>query len=153
MTAHEVARPHVGRRMRLRLGALAACALLGVVACTGENIFPLSVSTGGSGELEAPTVEITQPADNAALTVGDSVQVAASISSTNGVNQVTLSGRFVAGSPAYVQQVIALSGASDTTISKFLQPAGTVTGNARIIVEARDVLGNAGADTVLVSVN
>lgn len=139
--------------MRTRAGVLGSCALLVSVACTGENFFPLSVAGAGGGELEAPTVEISQPAEDADLILGDSVQVTAAITSTNGVNQVTLSGSFESGASAYVQQVVSLAGATDTTISRFLQPAGTAAGAARIVVLAADVLGNDGADTVSVNVN
>ena len=134
------------------LGAVAALAVLGVAAaCTGENYF-----TGpglGSTAFEAPTIEISAPAADAALTQGDSVQVTAAITAANGVNQITFSGTFIAGTTAYVQRVVSLTGATDTTLSRFLQPAGTETGDARIVVQATDLLGNTGADTVLVSVN
>lgn len=153
MTDLDVARPPNGRRTGLRLGVVGALAIAAVAACTGENIFPLSVGKGSDGSLQAPTVEITAPAANATLTQGDSVQVTAGITSANGVNQVTFSSTFTAGTTAYVQQVAALSGATDTTVSRFLQPAGTQTGTARIVVTATDLLGNTGADTVQVTVN
>lgn len=150
MKALDSVRPARGRGIRLRL--LGACALWAAAACTGENIFPLAVGGGGGG-LDGPTVEVSQPAEDAALNLGDSIQVTAAITSENGVNQVTLSGSFESGASAYIQQTVSLTGATDTTISRFLQPAGTVTGPARIVVRANDVLGNSGADTVSVSVN
>jgi hypothetical protein len=143
----------LGRRKSLvRAGVFGALAAFIGVACTGENIFPTGVIGGGGGG-NAPAVEITQPAADAAVNVGDSVQVQASIISTNGVNQVTIGGSFESGGLAFVQQVLTLSLAADTTISQFLQLAGATTGAASIVVEARDVLGNTGADTVAVTIN
>lgn len=139
------------RAIRLRL-ALATGCLFVTAACTGVNIFPTGVSTSEE-QGGPPTLEITQPAAAAALTVGDSVQVTASVTSGTGVNQLTMSGSFLTGTSAYVQQVISLSAATDTTVSRFLQPAGTQTGDARIVVQATDLLGNTGADTVQVTVN
>lgn len=150
MTALDASRSDDGRQVRLR--RVFAYALVALAACTGENIFPLSVSSGG-GSLGPPEVQITAPAASAALTLGDSVQVTASVTAENGVGQVTFLGTFDAGASAYVQQVVPLSGQADTTLSRFLQPAGTVTGAARIIVQATDLLGNQGADTVSVTVN
>jgi hypothetical protein len=149
----DVVRPPTGRRTRLRLGVAGVLALAAAVACTGENIFPLSVAKSGGGGLEAPTVEISTPAANAALTQGDSVQVTAAIMSTNALSTVTFSGSFTGGTAAYIQQVVSATGATDTTLSRFLQPSGTQTGNARVIVKATDVLGNSGADTVQVTIN
>ena len=141
-----------GRGHGVRAGVVCAMAFLTAVACTGENIFPTGVIGGGGGG-DAPTVEITQPAADAAVNVGDSVQVEAAITSSNGVNQVTIGGSFDGGGLAFVQQVLTLSLAADTTISQFVQLAGTTTGAASIVVEARDVLGNRGADTVSVTIN
>jgi hypothetical protein len=128
----------------------AALAVAVVAACTGENLF-----TGPSqgGTLLGPAVEITAPAEDAMLTLGDSVQVSAEISSANGVSEVIFSGAYQTGTAAYAQLVVALGGATDTTISRFLQPVGTVTGAAKIAVEASDVTGRDGADTISVTIN
>lgn len=140
------------RRNRARLAAACVLALTTSVGCTGENLFGLGVVGTGGGGTE-PQVEITAPAANAVLNAGDSVQVEASITSDNGVNQVTVSGVFDGGGTAFVQQVLTMSVTTDTTISQFVQPAGVTTGAASIIVEARDVLGNTGSDTVAVGIN
>ncbi|MGD8287260.1 MAG: hypothetical protein PVJ80_00550 [Gemmatimonadota bacterium] len=129
-----------------------AWVLFAATACTGVNIFPTGVAAGDDTG-GAPTVDITEPAADAALTQGDSVRVSADVTSTTGLNQVTLSGSFMSGTSAFEQQVVSFSGATDTTVTRFLQPAGTQTGDARIVVQARDLLGNVGVDTVLVSVN
>jgi len=133
--------------------AVAAMVGFAVVAgCTGENLFT-GPTTGGGGSLLGPTVAISAPAENAVIAVGDSVQVTAKVTSDNGVNQVTFSGVFGTGATAFVSQVVTLTNATDTTISRFLKQAGTATGTAKIIVEAKDILGGTGADTVSVTIS
>jgi hypothetical protein len=133
--------------------AVAAMAAFAVVAgCTGENLFT-GPTTSSSGSLLGPTVEITAPAANAGVLLGDSVQVTAKITSDNGVNQVTFSGVFTTGATAFVSQAVTLASVTDTTISRYLKQAGTVTGTAKIIVQASDILGNIGADTVSVTIS
>jgi len=123
-----------------------------VAGCTGENLFT-GPTTGSSGSLLGPTVEISAPAANAVIALGDSVQVTAKVTSDNGVNQVTFSGVSGTGATVFVSQVVTLANATDTTVSRFLQQAGTVTGAAKIIVQARDILGGTGADTVSVTIS
>lgn len=149
MKPHAKKRPQAGRPIRSRAAATAIVTFAALAGCTGENLF-----TGPSlgGTLLGPTVEITAPAANATLAAGDSVQVTVSAASSNGVNQVTFSGVFNTGTTAYISQVVSLS-SQDTTLSRFLKPAGTGTGAARIIVQATDILGGAAADTVLVTIN
>lgn len=122
-----------------------------VAGCTGENLFT-GPATGG-GSLLGPTVDITAPAANTVVAIGDSVQVTARVTSASGVNQVTFSGVNASGGAAFVSQVITVSNASDTTISRFLKQSGTVTGGASIIVQAKDVTGGLGADTVAVTIS
>ena len=151
MSTRDERRPFLGRMTGVRAAGAIALSVAVAAACTGENLF-----TGpglGGGTLLGPTVEITEPADAAALTQGDSVQVDANITSDNGVNEVILRGVFTTGTNAYIQEIVTLTGATDTTVSTFLQPAGTNTGAALIIVSARDVTGNDGADTVSVTIN
>ena len=138
-----------GRQIRLRAAAVAAVAIAAVAGCTGENLF-----TGPSlgGGLLGPTVEITTPAAGATVGVGDSVQVTAKMTSDNGVTQVTFSGRFGTGTTAFISQVVSLPSSTDTTVSRFLKQAGTTAGTAKIIVEARDLLGSSTADTVTVTI-
>ena len=138
-----------GRHVRLRAIGTAVIAVGALASCTGENLF-----TGPSlgGGLTGPTVEITTPAADATVAAGDSVQVSASVTSSNGVSQVTFSGFFTTGTTAYIAQIVSLPNPADTTLSKFLQPAGTGTGEAKIIVEATDILGGSSADTVTVTI-
>jgi len=148
MKAQAQKRPSVGHPTRSHALVATAAAFAVLAGCTGENLF-----TGPAlgGTLLGPTVEITVPAAGAAVAAGDSVQVTASVASDIGVNQVTFSGSFTTGTTAYITQVVSLS-SQDTTLSRFLKPAGTTTGSARIIVEATDLLGGAGADTVTVTI-
>jgi hypothetical protein len=129
------------------VAVVATFVLAAIAACTGENLF-----TGPSvgGILLGPTVDITAPAEGAAVT-GDSVQVTAHVASDNGITQVTFSGVFSTGTAAYITQVVSLS-SQDTTLSRFLKRSGTGTGSAKIIVQASDLLGGSAADMVTVTI-
>lgn len=150
MRAYQAVRPpRPGRSIRLRLavGVLAAGVL---AACAGENLFTeLGASTG----LLGPEVEITAPQANLALAVGDSVQVTANVSASDGVSQVKYTGLFEGGATAFLEQIVPLPNPQDTTVSRYMKQAGTTTGSVRIIVEARDLLGETGADTVVVVIS
>ncbi len=152
MRAHEPMRPHAGRRIRVRVAGavLVAAAVLG--ACTGENLF---TGLAGVTQLLGPDVDITAPQAGLTLAVGDSVQVGANITSQDGVTEVAFSGLFQAGGAAFVSEIVPLpSNPMDTTVAEFLiQVDGAGTGNVNLIVEATDVLGQRGADTVQVSIN
>jgi hypothetical protein len=141
-----------GRGIQARAAFAAMVGFAVVAGCTGENLFT-GPTTSTDGSLLGPTVEITAPAANAVVVLGDSVPVTAKITSDNGVNQVTFSGVFGTGATAFVSQTVTLASVTDTTISRFLQQSGTVTGAAKIIVQARDILGNTGADTVSVTIS
>jgi hypothetical protein len=121
-----------------------------VVGCTGENLFT-GPSLGSS--LLGPTAEITAPAPNAVVASGDSVQVTANVASDNGVTEVVFSGVFNTGTAALVSQTVTLPSARDTTISRYLQRSGAATGAAKVIVQARDVVGATASDTVSVTLN
>lgn len=153
MTERDERRPGSGRGIQARF-ALAAMAGFAVVAgCTGENLFTGPATGSGSGSLLGPTVEISAPVANAVIPVGDSIQVTAKITSANAVNQVVFTGLFETGITAFTAQVVTLSNVTDTTISRFLKQPGTGTGSARIIVQAKDILGGTGADTVSVTIS
>lgn len=138
----------VGRGLRPgRLVALAVAVT--AIGCTGENLFT-GPSSGGSQF--GPTVEVTAPPAGAIIALGDSVQVTADVVSSTGVSQVTFSGTFENGVSAFISQVVVLQSAQDTTISRFLRQAANTNGSVRIIVQARDLVGKIGADTVLVTI-
>lgn len=150
MRANQTMRPsRRGRSGRLRLAAVALVAVT-LPACTGENLFTgLGATTGILG----PEVDITAPQPNVALSVGDSVQVTANLSAPDGVSSVKYTGLFSGGGIAFTEIQFTLPSPQDTTVSRFMKQAGTTTGNVRIIVEATDLLGAKGADTVVVIIN
>jgi hypothetical protein len=140
--------PRAPRRgLRLAVALTAAAAL---PACTGDNLFTgLGAFTG----LLGPEVEITAPQNNLTLAVGDSVQVTANVSSPDGVASVKYTGLFTGGGEAFTEITVALPNPQDSTVARYMKQAGTTTGNVRIIVEATDVLGEKGADTVNVIIS
>jgi hypothetical protein len=150
MRANQTARPsRPGRSKRVRLaGVMLAAAVL--PACTGDNLF---TGVGASVGLLGPEVEITAPAENFTMAVGDSVQVTAIVSSPNGVSSVTYNGLFSGGAVAFTQISFTLPNPQDSTVSRFMRQAGATTGNVQIIVEATDLLGATGADTVTVIIS
>lgn len=150
MRANQTARPsRPGRSRRVRLArAMLVAAVL--PACTGDNLF---TGLGASAGLLGPEVEITAPAANLTLAVGDSVQVTANVSSPDGVSSVKYKGLFSGGAVALTEINFTLPNPADSTVSRFMRQAGTTTGNVRIIVEATDVGGDTGADTVTVIIS
>jgi hypothetical protein len=152
MTAHDQRRPSSGRGIQARAALAAMVGFAAAAGCTGDNLFT-GPTLGGGGGLLGPTVTLSAPAADAVVALGDSVQVTAKVTSDNGVNEVTFSGVFASGSTAFITQVVTLSNATDTTISRFLKQAGTATGSAKIIVQAKDILGGTGADTVSVTIS
>ncbi|MBM4182777.1 MAG: hypothetical protein FJ207_00975 [Gemmatimonadetes bacterium] len=148
MRANPTARPfYKGRSTDLRRAA-ALVAALALPGCAGENLF-----TGSATVDQGPQVEITAPATNTGVAAGDSVQVTANITGPRGLSQVTFTGAFTAGGTAFTAQTVTLANPPDTTVSRFMKRSGATTGNATIIVEATDALGDKGADTVAVVLN
>jgi hypothetical protein len=119
-------------------------------ACAGENLF-----TGpgiGGGGLLGPQVDITAPQPNITIPVGDSVNVTATLVSSEGITEVSFTGTLVAGGAApFTPVVVPLTAVTDTTMSRYLKRSGTTAGAARIIVTAKDVSGDTGADTISVN--
>jgi hypothetical protein len=148
MTANQSARPgRAGRSSGPRLAA-AFVAALAVGSCAGENLFT-GVAIGDQG----PLVEITAPTPGASVAAGDSIEVTANLTGTRGLTQVKFSGALDAGGGAFVEQIVTLPNPPDTTVSRFMRRSGATNGNAKIVVEATDALGDKGADTVAVVLN
>jgi hypothetical protein len=148
MRANLTARPSGrGRSSSLRLAA-ATLVAVAAPACAGENLF-----TGSATVEQGPEVTITAPADNATVAAGDSVQVSADITGPRGISQVKFSGLFTAGSTAFTEQIVTLTNPPDTTLARFMRQSGTTTGSVNIIVEATDILGDKGSDTVAITIN
>lgn len=152
MRTPEQTRPGGARRPAVRVGGAVIAALL-TAACAGENIFPPFVVEGET-DLLGPQVEITAPQPNLAIAPGDSVNVTANVTSADGVTEVSFTGTLDAGGPApFTPVVVPLTAVADTTISRYLKRSGATPGAAKIIVTAKDVLGDAGADTIPVTLN
>ena len=133
-----------------RMAAVLVAAIL-LPACTGENLF---TGIGAFAGLLGPEVEITAPQANLALRAGvDSVQVTANVSAPDGVSNVKFTGTFTGGATAFTEIQFTLPAPQDTTISRYMKQSGNTTGTVRLIVEAKDVGGDAGADTVVVILN
>ena len=141
-----------GRRAGVR-SALTAFAALGLaVACTGDNLFTGPALGTGSGE--GPSVQISTPANGSSLPVGDSVLVTASAQSDLGMVEIVFGGEYTpAGTQAFAPKIRSLAGTFDTTVAVFLLPVGTTPGDVLIVVQAEDVTGGTGADTVTITLN
>lgn len=132
--------------VRLGMGVLAVAVL---AACTGDNLF---TGLALSNQLTGPEVTITSPGGNVSVAPGVAVSVTAEVTSSEGVSEMVFSGIFEDGSPAFTAQTVALPNPQDTTLTKSLAQPGTSTGSAKIIVEATDILGSTGADTVTITI-
>ena len=142
-------RPASGRRSYARLGGAVLAAVV-VAACAGENLFT-GPGTGGQNLL-GPQVDITAPQPGLTIALGDSVQVTATLVSQEGITEVAWTGTLVAGGAApFTPIVVPLTGVTDTTMSRYLKRSGTTGGAARIIVTAKDLDGDTGADTISVT--
>ena len=152
MRALDETRPAPGRRApsRARATILAAAAVATVAACAGENLF-----TGpalGGGALLGPQVTITTPQPNISIPPEDSVNVTATLVSAEGITEVSFTGTLDAGGVApFTPVVVPLTAVTDTTMSRYLKRSGTTAGAARIIVTAKDISGDTGADTISVT--
>lgn len=135
------------RRARV-LGAAVATAV--AAACAGENLFTGPV-TGGQNL--RPTVEITVPQAGASVGVGDSITVTATIESGQDLSTATFSGTYSGGVAAFTSRTATFLGSvQDTTITYRLGSASANTGAVAIVVQAEDLTGQTGADTVSVTI-
>lgn len=142
-------RPDPRRRAPVRLaGALLAGVV--VAACAGENAFTFAAR---ASDLLGPRVDITAPIPPVTIAPGDSVRVTASLTSSEGIVEVSWTGTLDAGGGAPFLPIAAvpLPGVRDTTMSRYMVRAGATAGAAKIIVTARDITGDTGADTISVT--
>ena len=147
MRSDERSRPAEGRRALARVGGAFLAAVL-VAACAGENLFTVPGAGGGLG---GPEVDITAPQPNLTLLPGDSVNVTATISGED-ITEVVWSGVLEAGgAAAFTPVTVALTAVDDTTMSRYLKRSGATPGAALLIVTAKDLLGDTGADTISVN--
>jgi hypothetical protein len=148
MTADEpMRRRESGRRTST---CLAGALLAGVVvaACAGENTFTFAAS---GRDLLGPEVDITAPIPPVTIAPGDSVQVTATLTSSEGITEVSWTGTLDAGGAAPFAPIVVSVAARDTTMSRYMVRLGATGGAAKIIVTARDITGDTGADTISVT--
>ena len=144
-------RPDAGRGTPARLAGALLVGVL-VAACAGENLFTFAVK---GVSLLGPEVDITAPFPPVTMQAGDSVLVTANLTSGQGIVEVSWTGTLDAGGAApFNPIVVALAGVTDTTMSRYMKRLPEApAGNAKIIVTARDLDGDTGADTLTVTLN
>src|SRR5262245_28126577 len=127
MRANQTLRPaRTGRSTGARLAVILAAVAL--PACTGDNLF---TGLGALGGLLGPEVDITVPANNFAMSVGDSITVTANVSAPDGVSQVSFRGIFSGGSTALNTITFTVPAPQDTTVTRVMRQSGAQTGNVR----------------------
>jgi len=136
-------------RRKAALTVLASLTVLG--ACAGENIFSLTAGAGSVG----PTVNVTAPAENLALALGDSVLVRADVNAPAGATTLQINSTYAGGTAAFTAYTnAALGSAATVAVNRWLQPAaGQVAGSAYIVVQVTDLSGAVGKDSVKVTIN
>ena len=132
------------------VGAMVLCTAV-LAACGGENLFSLA-ATGSEG---GATVDITTPAANFTLAVGDSIQIIADAASPDGLATAEYRGSYTEdGVDAFVGKTEALGGTLAVTLTNLLGPApGQVAGSVYIGVEVADQGGSTAKDSVKVTIN
>ena len=132
---------------------MAACAIMGATflgACRGENLFSLAASVAQPG----PTVNMTQPGPGYTIAPGDSIRILAEVNSPAGLSTVDYRGTYPAdGSDAYVGESASFPGEPFRRLDNWLQPAaGQVAGDVYIVIEATDLTGAMGKDSVKIQI-
>jgi len=120
-------------------------------ACRGENLFSLTGTVSGGG----PSVMITAPVGGLTVLPGDSILIVAEITASAGLSTVGYRGEYAdsIGGDAYIAETAAGAGVSSLSVNNRLRAvAGQVVGSAYIIVEATDLAGAQGADSVKVTI-
>ena len=144
------------------LRALAGGLLAGILfaACSGDNLFvDFTPGQAESGDVPTVTIDVPSSVSIAAIPLGDSVLVTATISDDAGVTSVVFEGLALRGDASlgtatvvtrFVSKTVNfLPEVADTTISRYLLATpDTILETSLIIVTAFDVLGNSAADTV-----
>lgn len=136
---------------RIRRSVALVAGALFLAACAGENLFSVTAAVGGTG----PTIDITAPTANFALSVGDSILIQASVTAPAGGSTVDYNGWYVDdGSAAYTGESDNLNSLPSVTLSNYLLPVtGQVAGDAYIVVTVTDNVGATGVDSVKVTIN
>lgn len=132
---------------------MAACAIVGAAflgACRGENLFSVAASVAQPG----PKVTMTQPGPGYTIAPGDSLRVLAEVTAPAGLSQVAYRGTYTADdSDAYTPETQSFAGEAFSRVDNWLQAAGTpVAGDVYIVVEATDLTGAMGKDSVKIQI-
>lgn len=141
----------IERTNRLRAAITALASITVLAACAGENIFSLTAGSGSVG----PTVNVTAPAENLALALGDSVLVRADVNAPGGAASLEITSTYTGGAAAFTSYTNpALGSVTTLTVNRWLQPAaGQVVGSAYIVVQVTNLTGAVGRDSVKVMLN
>ena len=148
------------RSLKGLLGGLAAGLLM--VACDGQNLFVGPPLLDQQSDRSAPTVVIENPGDSAAAPLGDSVLVTVHATDDAGLASLQFEGVSFRGDvslgtdevvPRFESKLVQLlNPAEDTIVSRWLiAVADTIKEETNVIVTALDALGNAAADTILLT--
>jgi hypothetical protein len=132
---------------------MAACAIVGAAflgACRGENLFSLAASVAQPG----PQVNMTQPGPGYTIAPGDSIRILAEVNAQAGLSGVAYRGSYVADdSDAYTPETQSFAGVPFARLDNRLRAvAGQVAGDVYIVVEATDLTGAVGKDSVKVQI-
>lgn len=118
--------------------------------CAGENLFSLAASVAEA----AVEVSITTPGEGATIAPGDSISIAANLIAATGLSSVTFRGNYTPGGElAYTTETGTLAGETSLNVTNFLLAVGGQTaGSVYIVVEASDLIGGMGKDSVKVTI-
>ena len=139
-----------GREPRLAAG-LAIAAALALGACRGENLFSLTGTVAGT----EPQVLITAPGPGNTIATGDSILILAEVTGQEGLTTIDFRGEYAdsIGGDAYVPERQSGGGANFVRVNnRLVAVTGQVAGEVYIVVEATDLAGAQGKDSVKVTI-
>ena len=106
-------------------------------------------------EVLGPQVVMTAPSEGFTISIGDSILVTADITSSGGIATVDFRGNYAGASdPAFVAESQTGGGVEFLSVTNRLRAAvGQVAGEAYVVVQATDLSGGIGVDSVKVTIN
>ncbi len=143
-------RTSCGRERRLAVCGVALAAL-SLAACRGDNLFSLAATVAGN----EPTVLITAPGGGNTIAKGDSILILAEVTAQAGLTAVDFRGEYAdsIGGDAYIPERQSANGSTFLRVNnRLLAVDGQVTGEVYIVVEATDLAGAQGKDSVKVTI-
>jgi hypothetical protein len=139
-----------GRGRRLAAGLL-LLAVLPLGACRGENLFSLTGTVAGT----EPRVLITAPGAGGTIATGDSILILAEITAQEGLTTIDYRGEYAdsIGGDAYVSERESGGGSTFVRVNnRLVAVVDQVPGEVYIVVEATDLAGAQGKDSVKVTI-